>query len=134
VKVDSHFPSGMYATGTSIGNRALTARSATLLGRTEQSSPNAAQRRANGAGLDGEGADQAIIRVAAMLVIAFFRIIALIPETGNVLPQRRFTHDSPLAEHWRDIDAAVVRRGIGFCAHSDDRAHSLNEPAAREWQ
>jgi hypothetical protein len=30
--------------------------------------PNAAQRRAEGAGLDGEGADRAIIRVAAMCV------------------------------------------------------------------
>jgi hypothetical protein len=28
--------------------------------------PNAAQRRAEGAGLDGEGADRAIIRIAAM--------------------------------------------------------------------
>jgi hypothetical protein len=37
-----------------------------LLGRAEQSSPNAAQRRAEGAGLDGEGADRAIIRIAAM--------------------------------------------------------------------
>jgi hypothetical protein len=25
------------------------------------------------------------------------------------------SHDSPLAEHCRDSDAAVVRRGIGFC-------------------
>jgi len=37
-----------------------------LLGRAEQSSPKAAQRRAEGAGLDGEGADRAIIRIAAM--------------------------------------------------------------------
>jgi len=40
-----------------------------LLDRAEQSSPNAAQRRAEGAGLDGEGADRAIIRIAAMLVV-----------------------------------------------------------------
>jgi hypothetical protein len=39
-----------------------------LLGRTERSSPNAAERRAEGAGLDGEGADQAIMGVAAMSV------------------------------------------------------------------
>ena len=38
----------------------------TLLGRTERSSPKAAQRRAAGAGLDGEGADQAIIAAAVM--------------------------------------------------------------------
>jgi hypothetical protein len=37
-----------------------------LLGRTERSSPKAAQRRAAGAGLDGEGADQAIITAAVM--------------------------------------------------------------------
>ena len=36
-----------------------------LLGRAERSSPEAAQRRAAGAGLDGEGADRAIIRCAA---------------------------------------------------------------------
>jgi len=40
-----------------------------LLGRAEQSGPNAAQRRAEGAGLDGEGADRAIIHVAAMRVV-----------------------------------------------------------------
>ena len=42
------------------------ARSACLLGRAEQSRPKAAQRRAGGAGLDGECAYRAIIRVAAM--------------------------------------------------------------------
>jgi len=36
-----------------------------LLGRAELSSPNAAQRRAEGAGLDSEGADRAIMNVAA---------------------------------------------------------------------
>ena len=48
-----------------IGTEASAARSASLLGRIERSSPNAAQRRAEGAGLDGEGADRAIIIVAA---------------------------------------------------------------------
>ena len=48
---------------------ALAARSAGLLGRVEQSSPNAAWRRAEGAGLDGEGADRAIICVATMRVV-----------------------------------------------------------------
>jgi len=37
-----------------------------LLGRAEQSSPEAAERRAAGAGLDGDDADQAIIAVAVM--------------------------------------------------------------------
>jgi hypothetical protein len=37
-----------------------------LLGRTERSSPEAAQRRAEGAELDGEGAGQAIIDAAVM--------------------------------------------------------------------
>ena len=37
-----------------------------LLGRIERSSPKAAQRRAAGAGLDGEDADQAIMDVTAM--------------------------------------------------------------------
>jgi hypothetical protein len=41
------------------------ARPTVLLGRAERSSPEAAQRRAAGAGLDGEGADRAIIRCAA---------------------------------------------------------------------
>jgi hypothetical protein len=40
-----------------------------LLGRAERSSPNAPWRRAEGAGLDGEGASQAIINVSAMRVI-----------------------------------------------------------------
>jgi hypothetical protein len=37
-----------------------------LLGRTTRSSPSAALRRAEGAGLDGEGADQAIIDIAVI--------------------------------------------------------------------
>jgi hypothetical protein len=41
-----------------------------LLGRVEQSSPNAAWRRAEGAGLAGEGADRAIIYVVAMRVVS----------------------------------------------------------------
>jgi len=41
------------------------ARPMVLLGRAKRSSPEAAQRRAAGAGLDGEGADRAIIRCAA---------------------------------------------------------------------
>ena len=39
----------------------LAARMADLLGRAERSSPEAAQRRAAGAGLDGESAHRAII-------------------------------------------------------------------------
>lgn len=41
------------------------ARLASLLGRSERSSPKAAQRRAEGAGLDGDGADQPIVGCAA---------------------------------------------------------------------
>jgi hypothetical protein len=41
------------------------ARPTVLLGRAERSSPEAAQRRAAGAGLDREGADRAIIKCAA---------------------------------------------------------------------
>jgi hypothetical protein len=40
-----------------------------LLGRAERSSPKAAQRRAAGAGLDGERAHRAIIRAVAMHII-----------------------------------------------------------------
>jgi hypothetical protein len=40
-----------------------------LLGRAERSSPNAAWRRAEGAGLDGEDADRAIISVTALRVV-----------------------------------------------------------------
>ena len=40
-----------------------------LLGRAERSSPKAAQRRATGAGLDGERAHRAIIRAVAMHII-----------------------------------------------------------------
>jgi hypothetical protein len=40
-----------------------------LLGRAERSSPKAAQRRATGAGLDGERAHRAIIRAVAMRII-----------------------------------------------------------------
>ena len=43
--------------------RELAARMADLLGRAERSSPEAAQRRAAGAGLDGERAHRAIIVV-----------------------------------------------------------------------
>lgn len=52
-----------------IETEASTARLPTLLGRTERSSPEAAQRRAAGAGLDGDGACQAIIDSAMMSVI-----------------------------------------------------------------
>jgi len=41
----------------------MAARPLDLLGRAERSSPNAASRRAEGAGLDGESADRAIIKV-----------------------------------------------------------------------
>jgi hypothetical protein len=40
-----------------------------LLGRAERSSPKAAQRRATGAGLDGERAHRAIIRAVVMRII-----------------------------------------------------------------
>jgi hypothetical protein len=53
-----------------IETEASSARSTTLLGRTERSSPEAAQRRAAGAGLDGERAAQAIILRAAMSIAA----------------------------------------------------------------
>ena len=53
----------------SVGFSASVARSASLLGRIEQSSPKAAQRRATGAGLDCEDAVQAIIDAAAMLMV-----------------------------------------------------------------
>ena len=55
----------------SIESEASAAWSATLLGRAERSSPKAAQRRAAGAGLDGEGVCQAIIDVAAMSASVF---------------------------------------------------------------
>src|SRR5689334_22227791 len=51
-----------------IENESSAARSPTLLGRAERSSPKAAQRRAAGAGLDGEGADQAIMDVGVMWI------------------------------------------------------------------
>ena len=63
-----------------VESKASAARLATLLGRTERSSPNVAQRRAEGAGLDGEGADRAIIDVAAMSAIV---IIVLFPESAR---------------------------------------------------
>ena len=44
-------------------------RTASLLGRTERSSPEAVQRGAAGAGLVGDGGDQAIIGVAMMSVL-----------------------------------------------------------------
>jgi len=47
----------------------LAVRSPDSLGRAEQSSPNAAWRRAEGAGLDGEDADRAIISVTALRVV-----------------------------------------------------------------
>jgi hypothetical protein len=53
-----------------IETEASSARSTTLLGRTERSSPEAAQRRAAGAGLDGERAAQAIILRAVMSIAA----------------------------------------------------------------
>ena len=59
---------------------ALAARSAGLLGRVEQSSPNTAWRRAEGAGLDGEGADRAIIYVVAMRVVFGHRLRDQVPD------------------------------------------------------
>jgi len=64
---------------------ASAARSATLLGAPERSSPEAAQRRAVGAGLDGEGADQAIIAPAAMSSAA---IIASFLESARRIESR----------------------------------------------
>jgi hypothetical protein len=49
--------------------RAKPARPLNLLGRAEQSSSNAALRRAEGAELDGESADRATIKVTAMRVV-----------------------------------------------------------------
>jgi hypothetical protein len=43
----------------------VNAMAANLLGRTEQSSPEAAKRCASGAGLDGEGAPKATMAAAA---------------------------------------------------------------------
>jgi transposase-like protein len=62
-----------------IESETSTARLSTLLGRTERSSPEAAQRCAAGAGLDGESASQAIIAVAVMLDV----IIVLSPGNGR---------------------------------------------------
>jgi hypothetical protein len=45
-----------------------------LLGRAEQSNLKAAQRRAEGAGLDSKGADRANMRSAAMQVIFVFEV------------------------------------------------------------
>jgi hypothetical protein len=42
------------------------ARQLDLLGRAERSSSNTAMRRAEGAGLDGESSDRALIKVTAM--------------------------------------------------------------------
>jgi len=47
-------------------HRGISGTAANLLGRTERSSPKAAQRRAVGVGLDGEGARQATMAAAAM--------------------------------------------------------------------
>ena len=46
-----------------------------MLGRVERSSPEAAERRAAGAGLDGDDADQAIIAVAVMrfVIVSFLK-------------------------------------------------------------
>jgi hypothetical protein len=49
---------------------ASAARSADLLGRAERSSPKAAWRRAEGAGLDGKSEDRVTINVTAMRVVA----------------------------------------------------------------
>jgi hypothetical protein len=63
-----------------IENEASTARSATLLGRAERSSPKAAQRaRREARGLDGEGADRAIIDGAVMLGV----LIIGLPESAR---------------------------------------------------
>jgi len=63
-----------------IANEASTAQSSSLLGRIERSSPNAAPRRVEGAGLDGNGADQAIIDDVVMSIVF---IIALLLENGR---------------------------------------------------
>ena len=55
-------PTGMYG-DRRIGMRGKAARPLGLLGRAEQSGPNAALRRAEGAGLDCESADRAIINL-----------------------------------------------------------------------
>jgi hypothetical protein len=59
----------MYGHYRPIVVRAKPARSLNLLGRAEQSSSNAALRRAEGAEFDGESADRATIKVTTMRVV-----------------------------------------------------------------
>ena len=69
------FCAGEFRFVVSIENEASEAWSASLLGCSERSSPKAAWRRAEGAGLDGEAAGQAMIGLAMMpvaMIIALF--------------------------------------------------------------
>jgi hypothetical protein len=69
----------------------LAVRSPDLLGRAEQSSPNAAWRRAEGAGLDGEDADRAIISVTALRVVVGHCPRGQVPN---------FTTDAAMRSRW----------------------------------
>ena len=53
----------------------LVARMTDLLGRAERSSPEAAKRRAAGAGVDGESAHRAIIDLAAMRAVVWALLV-----------------------------------------------------------
>jgi predicted DNA-binding protein with PD1-like motif len=69
-----------------------------LRGRAERSSPKAAQRRAEGAGLDGESAYRATIRVSAM-----HGVIAIV----GTIEYKLFTH-------WHVVGSrAVVSHSYG---------------------
>jgi hypothetical protein len=58
---------------------------ASLLGDTDRSNPKVALRCAEGAGLDGEGANQAILGLAAMRVVI---IILAFPENAHRIGSR----------------------------------------------
>jgi len=77
----------VYGDYRSIVVRALAARSPDLFGRAKRSSPKAARLRAAGAGLDGESADRATMKVTAMCVIV-----------GRGLDRR--PHASPCGHRW----------------------------------
>src|SRR5271169_3474789 len=83
---------------------------ADLLGRAERSSPVAAQRRAVGAGLEGESAHRAIMLVAAMRAV-----VGLCLERAICLP-------------WESVYRHCIGRHIGLRAFG--AALALGEPIA----
>jgi hypothetical protein len=87
-----------------------------LLGRTERSSPEAAQRRAAGAGLDGEGSVQAII-VGAVMSVAIMS--APFREADNI-----FARVAHLAPFGKTLPGDVVMK---------PRASGLAPIAAMGW-